>query len=148
MINIMAIVIYYPAYPRLFIVNWTRRVSFEQRRPVIRSFALVFIQLPTINRCVWTEGTNGALGAIFCSVSGDSCILWTCFVADGVAVAGVVSISSIPTPMGIFRSCTCGASSVDIVTNIIYELAILLQQFINLSLMFLYLFLLFPDDLQ
>ena len=66
----------------------------------------------------------------------------------GVAVAGVISVASIPTPVGIFRSCTCGASSVGIVTNLVYKLAVFIQQFINLRLMAAYMYLLFYDELQ
>ena len=69
-------------------------------------------------------------------------------IAVGVAVAGVISVATIPTTVGIFRSCTSGASRVGIVTNLVYELAVLLQQFINLRLMFVYLYLLCSDDLQ
>ena len=85
---------------------------------------------------------------IVCSVAGGSCSVWYRFIAVGVVVAGVIAVSSIPTTVDIFRSCTGWASSVGIVTNLVYEFAVLLQQLINLRLLFFYLCLLFPDNLQ
>ena len=58
-------------------------------------------------------------GEIICSVSGGSCSVLFCFIAVGVVVAGVISVALIPTPVGIFRSCTCWASRVGIVTNLV-----------------------------
>ena len=85
------------------------------------------------------KGTNGELEAIVCSVAGGSYSVRSRFSAVGVAVASVIAVASIPTTMGISPSCTCWASSVGIFTNLVYELAVLLQQFINLRLLFVYL---------
>ena len=94
------------------------------------------------------KGTNGALGEIVCSVAGGSCSVRSRFISVGVAVAGVIAVATIPTTVGIFGSCTCWPSSVGIVTNLVDELAVLLQQFINMRLLFVNLCLLFPNDLQ
>ena len=85
---------------------------------------------------------------IVCYVDGGSCSVRYCFIYIGVAVAGVILVALIHTLVGIFRSCTCWASSVGIVTNLVDYLNVLLQQFIDLSLLLIYLSLLFPDDIQ
>ena len=91
-----------------------------------------------------TEGTKGALRAIFGSVVGGIHSGRSRF---GTAVAVVIAIAPIPTKGGIFCSCTCSTSSVGIGTKFVYELAVILQQFINLRLLFVNLCLLFSDDL-
>ena len=81
-------------------------------------------------------------------ISGVSCSARSCVIVVGVAVVGVIEVASIPTTVGIFRSCICWTSSVGIGTNLVYELSVLLQQFINMRLLFVYLCLLFSDDLH
>ena len=56
----------------------------------------------------------------------------------------------IPTTVGIFISSTCCASIVGIGVgaNFVDEMAVLIQQFLNLRPLLLYSGLLFPDDLQ
>ena len=99
-----------------------------------------------------TKGTNGALWEIFGSIVDDSPSVRSRFVAAGVTVAVAVSIAvaSVPTTVGIFSSSTCCASGVGIGggAGFVDELPILLQQFINLSLLLVDLGLLFLDHLQ
>ena len=97
-----------------------------------------------------TKGENGALRAIVGSVVGASHKFRSRFITFGVTVAVAVGIavSSIPNMVGIFCSSTCLASSVGIGANFFDELAVLLQQFINLRLLLVDLGLLFSDDLQ
>ena len=99
-----------------------------------------------------TKDKNGALWSIVGSVVGASPIVQYRVIDVGVVVAVAVDIvvASLPTTVGIFSSSTCCASSVVIGggANFVDELAILLQQLINLRLIFVYLGLLFPDHLQ
>ena len=99
-----------------------------------------------------TKGTNNSLWEIFGSVVSASTSVRYRVIAVGVAVAIAVGIAvaSIPTPVGIFISSTCCASSVGIGggANFVDEMAILIQKFINLRLLFVNLGLLFPDHLQ
>ena len=95
--NLFSSVIYYPTYPQVFIVTWPRRVSFKKSWPVIRYFAFVFIQIPTISCFMQTQGTNGTLRTIVVSVVGGvhrgrSRV----FVVD-VVVAIVIAVASPPT---------------------------------------------------
>ena len=94
--------------------------------------------------------TKGTLREFVGSVVGGSHSFQSRVIAVGVAVAVaiVIAFASIPTMVGIFCSSTCCASSVGIGTNFVYELAVLLQQLINMRLMLVYLGLLFSDDLQ
>ena len=84
------------------------------------------------------EGDKWCTWAIVCSVDGGRCSVRSCFISFGVAGAGVISVASIPTLVDIFRSCTCWASSVDIVTNLGDYLTVMLQKFIDLSLLLVY----------
>ena len=152
MCNILFNIIYYPAYPRLFIATWSRRVSFEQTRPIIVSFVFVLIQFPTISCYMQTKGVNCALWDIVGYVASSRSSVQSRVIAVGVAVAVAVGIAValIPTTVGISRSSTCCASSVGIGVgaNLVYKLAVLIQKFVNLRLLLVYLGLLFPDDLQ
>ena len=94
------------------------------------------------------EGGKRRTWGDFCSVVSGKYSVRSHFIAVGVSVADVIAVALVPTTMGIFRSCTCWASIVGIVTNFDDELSVLLQQFINLRLLFVYLCLLFSDDLQ
>ena len=97
-----------------------------------------------------TKGTNCALRAIFGSIVDGRHSVHSRVIAVGVAVAVVVviAIASIPTAVGIFCSSTCCASSVGIDTNFFYDMAVLLQQFINFLLMLVDLGLIFSEHLQ
>ena len=145
-------IIYYLAYPRLFIATWPRRVSFEQTRLIIMSFIFVLIQFPTISCYMQTKGGNGAPWDIVGSVAGSCCIIRSCVIDVGVVVAVAVGIAvaSIPTTAVISSLSTCCSSIVGICfgANFVDELVVLLQQFINLRLLLVYLGLLFPDNLQ
>ena len=116
------------------------------------SFVFVLIQFPTISCCMQTKGTNVALWAIFSSVVGASPSVRSRVVAVGVAVSVAVGIAfaTVPTTVGISSSSTCCASSVGISggADFVDELPILLQKFINLRLLLVYLGLMFPDHLQ
>ena len=94
------------------------------------------------------KGGNFALGAIVGPVVGVRHSVRSRVIVVGVAVAVVIAVALIPTTVGIFCSCTCCASSVGIDTNCFYDMAVLLQQFIDLRLLLVYLCLLFSDDLQ
>ena len=96
------------------------------------------------------KGENGTLMEIVGSVVGVSHSFRSRAVAVGVtvAVAVVIAVASIPTTVGILCSSTCCASSVGIVTNFVYDLVVLLQQFINLRLLLVDLVLLLSDDHQ
>ena len=84
-----------------------------------------------------TKGANGALWGIF----GSSYLIQYRVIAVGVAVAVAVAIgiavALLSTMVGIFISSTCCASSVGISVgaNFVNELAVMLQQFINMSLL-------------
>ena len=81
---------------------------------------------------------------------GGSHSVWYCVIAVDVAVdiAVVIAVATVPITVGILFSCTCCASSVGIGTSFVYDLAVLLQQFINMCLLLVDLGLLFSDDLQ
>ena len=99
-----------------------------------------------------TKGKNSAIWEIVGSAVGASPSIRSRVMVVGVAVAVAIGIvlSKIPTTVGISRSSTCCASSVGIVggANFVDELAILIQQFINLRLLLVDLGLLCPDHLQ
>ena len=97
-----------------------------------------------------TKGENGALREIVGSIVGASHSVQSHVIAVGaaVAIAGGIAVALIPTTVGILCSSTCCASHVGIGANFIYDLAVLLQKFINLRLMLVYLGLMFSDDLQ
>ena len=101
-----------------------------------------------------TKGTNGALWAIVGPVVGSSSQIRSRVIAVSFGVAVVVAVgiavASLPTTVGISRSSICCASSVviGVGANFFDELAVLIQQFINMCLLLVYLGLLFPDDLQ
>ena len=95
-----------------------------------------------------TQSTNGALRAIVGSVVGGSHSGQPHVVVFGVVVAVVIAVASILTFVGIFYPCNYSTSSVGIGTKFVYKLAVLLQKFINLRLMFVNLCLLFSDNLQ
>ena len=115
-------------------------------------FVFVLIQLPTITCYMRTKGENGELWAIVGSVVGAIPRVQSRVISVGVAVAVAVSIAVawVPTKVGISSSSTCCASSVGIGcgADFVDELLILLQQLINLRLLFVDLGLLFPDHLQ
>ena len=69
-------------------------------------------------------------------------------VVVGVVVAVVILVALILTSVGILCPCTSSASSVGFDTKFVYKLAVLLQKFINLRLLFVNFCLLFSDDLQ
>ena len=109
-------IIYYPAYPQLFIATWPRRASFEQTLPIIMSFVFVLVQLPAIICYMRTKETNGALWSIVGSVVGYIPSVWSCVIIVGFRVAfdiGIV-VAMIPTKVGISTYSTCCASSVGI----------------------------------
>ena len=97
-----------------------------------------------------TKGTNGTLREIVGSVIGGSHSVRSCIITVGVVfeVVIVIVVASIPTTAAIFCSCTCCTVSVGIGTNFVYELAVLIHQFINMCLLLVDLGLLFSDDLQ
>ena len=114
------------------------------------SFVFVLIPFPTISCCIQTKGTNGALWSIFGSVVGASPIVRyrVIYVGVVVAVAVGIAVASVPTTVGIYSSSNCCASSVGGGASFVDELAILLQQFINLRLLLVSLCLLFLHHLQ
>ena len=96
------------------------------------------------------KGTNGTLWAIVCYFVGAIPSVRSPVISGGVAVAVVVGIAvaSVPTTVGIYSSSNCCASSVGGGASFVDELAILLQQFINLRLLLVSLCLLFLHHLQ
>ena len=91
-----------------------------------------------------TKVTNVALWASVGYVVGAIPSVWSRVIAVGVTVALV------PNTVGVSGSSTCCASSVGMSggADIVDELPILLQKFINLRLLLVNLGLLFPDHLQ
>ena len=86
-----------------------------------------------------TQEPNDALRSIVFFVVGGSHSVWSRVISVGVAVgvAVVIAVALIPTSVGIFCSCNCCVYSVGIGTKFVYKLAVLLQQFINMRLLFI-----------
>ena len=84
-----------------------------------------------------TKGKNGALRVVVGSVVCAHHSVRSRVIAVGVAVAVTVGIAValIPTTVGMFCYFTCCASSVGIGANFVYNLAVLLHQFINMRLL-------------